>query len=252
MQLTFIGTGDCAGVPVYNCSCPACAATRDNPQRQRSLSCAHLVTSQLSLLIDAGPPDLGSRFPRDSIDLILLSHFHVDHIYGLFPLRWGRAEIKLPVYGPDDPAGCADLLNHAGILDFSTVMQPFATCTVADLTITPLPLTHSKPCLGYALLSEESRLAWLCDTSWLPLETSDFLKSWKPDIMVLDCTFAPRTQRHPNHNDIAAAVALHEEIAPVQTYLTHISHDLDHWLLVNGNSLPENIQVASDNLMLSF
>lgn len=252
MQLEFIGTGDCAGIPVYNCKCPICTESRVNPKRRRNSSCAHITTSEVSVLIDAGLPDIGERFPRNTVDLILLSHYHIDHVYGLFPMRWGHCEESLPVYGPDYPAGCADLLQHPGILDFSSTMQPFVTRFFTNLEITPLPLNHSKPCLGYALASETSRLAWLCDTGGLPMATSDFLKRWNPDVIVLDCTFPPRKDRHPNHNDIYTAIALHQEIGPTTTYLTHISHDLDLWLSTNGHTLPENIYTAIDGLKLSL
>lgn len=252
MQLDFIGTGDCAGTPVYNCSCPVCTESRSNPEKRRNSSCAHITAAATNILIDAGLPDLGEWFPRDTIDLILLSHYHIDHVYGLFPMRWGCCQQPLPVYGPDYPAGCADLLKHPGILDFSSTMQPFVTRVVKDLEITPLPLNHSKPSLGYALYSDQSRLAWLCDTGGLPKDTCDFLRSWNPDIIVLDCTFPPLGETHPNHNDINTAIALHRQICSKTTYLTHISHELDLWLRTSGYALPENVYTAFDGLRISF
>lgn len=252
MEIRFIGTGDCAGIPVYNCNCAVCTESRTNPARRRNQSCAHLTASGLSLLIDAGPADIGERFTRDAIDFILLSHYHIDHVYGLFPLRWGRAAEPLPVYGPDNPEGCADLLKHPGVLDFSIVLHPFAVRRVGDLEITPLPLNHSTPSLGYALAVGASRLAWLCDTGGLPPETREFLKGWQPQLMVLDCTFPPLGKSHPNHNDIHTALALHGEIGPQRTCLTHIGHDLDRWLADSGFILPEGVQSAVDGLSLRF
>jgi phosphoribosyl 1,2-cyclic phosphate phosphodiesterase len=38
--------------------------------------------------------------------LKLLTHYHLDHVQGLFPLRWGVGA-PIPVYGPPDDAGCA-------------------------------------------------------------------------------------------------------------------------------------------------
>lgn len=248
MQLTFIGTGNCAGIPVYNCSCSVCSDSRSNPQKKRGTCCAYLTTSGIQVLIDAGIPDLGERFPRDTVDLIILSHYHIDHVYGLFPMRWGCTGKPIPVYGPDYPEGCADLLRHPGIFDFSRTFTAFDTKTFADLAITPLPLNHSKPSFGYALTSGESRLAWLSDTSGLPQTTRDFLLHYKPTVMVLDCTFPPLTMPHPNHNDINSAIALHRDIGPETTYLTHIGHELDLWFATSGFSLPQGLQLATDGL----
>lgn len=253
MQLEFLGTGNCAGVPAYGCECSVCSEARIDRKLRRISTCAKLSTAQQTLLIDAGPADLGDRFPRNCIDRILLSHYHIDHVYGLFPMRWGQCQHHLPVHGPDDQNGCVDLLKHPGILDFSDTFSPFVTRKFADLQITPLPLNHSKPTLGYGFSSASGRrLAWLADTSGLPASTTDFLKKWKPHVMIVDCSFPPLEQPHPNHNDINAAMALHIEIQPARTYLTHIDHELDQWLKLHAESLPEEIRISRDNLTIAI
>ncbi len=252
MELQFLGTGDCAGVPVYNCNCPVCKKSRKQPALQRRSSGAYLRTPEANILIDAGLANLSERFPRETIDLILLSHYHIDHVYGLFPMRWGYSDKPLPVYGPNDPNGCADLLKHPGIFDFSITMKPFVTHTTGTLEFTPLPLNHSKPSLGYAISTGSSRLAWLSDTSNLPPKTIKFLQQWHPGIIILDCTFPPRDTAHLNHNDVNLAVALHQQINPQKTYLTHISHELDNWLQMNKHKLPEAIDIAADGMTLSI
>ncbi len=55
---------------------------------------------------------------------MLLTHYHPDHVQGLFHLRWGCGE-SIPVYGPKDPQGCADLYRHPGVLDFQVPLKPF-------------------------------------------------------------------------------------------------------------------------------
>ncbi|MEX0633936.1 hypothetical protein M8494_25840 [Serratia ureilytica] len=47
----------------------------------------------------------------------------MDHVQGLFPLRWGCGNSIL-VYGPPDEQGCDDLFKHPGILGFSRRWRP--------------------------------------------------------------------------------------------------------------------------------
>ncbi len=75
-------------------------------------------------LLDAGRPDLMEHHPAGSFQQVLLTHYHLDHVQGLFPLRWGVGA-SIPVYGPPDDAGCDDLLKHPGLLDFSHTVTPF-------------------------------------------------------------------------------------------------------------------------------
>ena len=63
----------------------------------------------------------------------------MDHVQGLFPLRWGVGE-TVPVYGPPDELGCDDLFKHPGLLDFSHTVEPFVVFDLQGLQITPVPL----------------------------------------------------------------------------------------------------------------
>ncbi|MGK3928170.1 hypothetical protein, partial [Enterococcus faecium] len=74
---------------------------------------------------------------------IMLTHYHMDHVQGLFPLRWGMGEL-IPVFGPPDSQGCDDLFKHPGILDFQAPFTPFEPVQWPGITVTPVPLQHSK------------------------------------------------------------------------------------------------------------
>lgn len=250
MKLEFLGTGNCACVPVYGCNCTACSSSRSNPQLKRLPTCGRISTRNQTILIDAGHPDLAEIAPRASIDRVLLTHYHVDHVQGLFHIRWGCCTPKLPVHGPNDQNGCADLLKHPGILDFTETLFPFESRMFGDIEVTPLPLNHSKPTLGYAFETTTTRVGWLTDTSGLPSESIDFLVHWSPDIIVIDCSFPPLKEPHANHNDITAVLTLHRKIRPGKTFLTHISHQLDEWLMEHLSTLPDNVIVSRDRLIV--
>jgi phosphoribosyl 1,2-cyclic phosphate phosphodiesterase len=186
MRITFLGTGDAGGVPLYGCDCPACARARAMPDFRRRPCTALVETDDTRILIDAGLTDLTERFPPGSLTAIVLTHYHPDHVQGLFPLRWGIGA-AIPVYGPPDSDGCADLYKNHGLLDFRRLSK-FDPVTIGDLKLTPLPMIHSKPTFGYAIEDAlGSRFAYLTDTVGLPPRTEEFLVAWKPDELVLLC-----------------------------------------------------------------
>jgi len=100
--LTFLGTGDSAQVPVYNCLCAACERAQMDPTFKRRPCSALLQIADQQWLIDSGRMDLVERFPAPSLDGILQTHYHADHAQGLLHLRWG-VNIRIPVWGPEDP-----------------------------------------------------------------------------------------------------------------------------------------------------
>lgn len=247
MQLKFLGTGDAAGVPAYGCRCSACQRAIKDILFSRRPCSAVLEADGERILIDAGVTDLASRFPPGSLSRILLTHYHVDHVQGLFHLRWG-CNTRLPVHGPDDHEGCADLFKHPGILDFSETMKPFQKKSFGNVHVTPVPLKHSKMALGYCFVHKDKRLAYLCDTVGLPNETYRFLQHWQPNHIILDCTHPPHEGVPRNHNDFNMALEIADQFNYAKLGLTHISHTFDLWLDQNKKLLPENVYIAKDEI----
>lgn len=249
-ELHLLGTGDARRVPVYGCQCLACRRALTQQKYQRKACSAALVADGYQLLIDAGRTDLCETFVPGSIQSILLTHYHMDHVMGLFHLRWGTGQ-SIPVIGPDDPKGCDDLFKHPGILDFQPAPIPFQPLKVGPFSVTPLPLIHSKPVYGYGIECQNRRLAYLTDTVGLPDDTLAWLQQHRPDVMVLDCSMPPKPSRPRNHNDLNLALELADAIQPAQTLLTHIGHQLDAYLMDNP-LLPEGISVAWDDIKLTL
>lgn len=245
MKLTLLGTANASQVPVYNCHCQACARARSDPRFSRGPCSALIECGEQRWLIDSGLTDLGLRFPPGSLNGVLQTHYHADHVQGLLHWRWGQG-MRLPVLGPDDPDGFADLYKHPGMLDFSQKLTAFQTIEHPGFSLTPLPLNHSKPTFGYLFSDGIRHIAYLTDTVGLPPDTAVRLKDQHLDLLVLDCSFPPLQQAPRNHNDVTRALETVASLPVAKTVLTHIGHDFDSWLMEAGNELPENVAVGFD------
>lgn len=189
--------------------------------------------------------DLHERFAPGSLDAIVLTHFHPDHVQGLFHLRWGRGA-SMAVYAPPDAEGCADLYRHPGLLDFRRLAK-FEPQRIGGLSITPLPLVHSKPTFGFAVEADAGpRFAYLTDTLGLPPQTELFLRDWQADGLAIDCSYPPQYEGTRGHNDWPHALSAIASVAPRRAWLTHIGHALDDWFIRTEPVLPMLVTVARD------
>ncbi|WP_275096174.1 phosphonate metabolism protein PhnP [Sedimenticola hydrogenitrophicus] len=246
MRLTFLGTGAAGGVPFYGCTCPACERARGDSRYARRPCSALLESGETRILIDAGLMNLHERFPPGTLTAIVLTHYHPDHVQGLFHLRWGVGD-TIPVMGPPDSAGCADLYRNPGLLRFQ-VLRKFEPLNIGPFKLTPLPLIHSKPTFGYAIEDTGGeRIAYLTDTVGLPSRTKCFLREWRPVDLVIDCTHPPQAPSPGNHNDWDRALATIDEIGSARAWMTHLDHSLDAWLLEHRPTLPQGVRIATDN-----
>ncbi len=248
MQISILGSGSVYGAPVLGCNCSACTRARSLKQYIRAETSALLEEDGYKILIDAGIANLEGYFEGSNLETILLTHYHVDHVMGLFRLRWSK-DRTISVIGPDDPEGCADLFKHSGVLDFGRKAEAFKPIELGPFLITPLPLLHSKLTYGYFIESvydASGSIAYLTDTVGLPSEVSTFLQSKKVDLAIIDASEPPAEQPPRNHNDLSMALDIHDTINPRKSVLTHIGHELDVWFERNPSRLPNNVFVAAD------
>lgn len=256
-HITFLGTGTSVGVPVIGCCCDVCRSTdpRDNRTRSSILVCHGHIT----LLVDSGP-DLREQALREkitSIDAVLYTHSHLDHVVGFDELRafcWGKKE-PMPLYAT---ASCMDALKgmfgwafqsdntHSGYIkpDPRIVTTAFQ---IGELTITPLPVKHGAvETVGYLFETQAgTRIAYLPDVKSIPPETMALLGNL--DTLAIDTL---RDAPHSTHLSLGESLEISRILSPRRTLLTHISHDLGHAEL--SARLPEDVAVAYDGLRITL
>jgi len=214
----FIGTGGSEGIPAHLCTCPTCNEARRFGFAQRRPSTLAIITETgKAVLFDVGT-DIRD-FLNVPLEAIFLTHWHHDHIYGLYKLRWMAMET--PLYAPKGSAD-ALILNDPKNLRPRT-LKPFERVELDTVRITSLRLNHGIETLGYLIEEEGKSVAILYDTKGLPEETWEFLKAKAPlRLAVVDATYPPGFD-DPHHNNVDEAAEIGVKLAE-RTVLSHISH----------------------------
>ena len=253
MRVTFLGSGTSTGVPVVGCGCEVC--TSDDPRNVRLRQSALVEIAGKSILIDT-TPDLRAqllRRPVDWIDFILFTHSHADHIMGLDDVRPYNFFHRRPVVGfanhwtAEGIRGAfsyiwADTQVGGGKpqIDLRIVDGPFE---YAGVEVTPIPVDHGEwTILGFRI----GDFAYITDTNGIPAKSRSLLEGVK--VLALD-GLRPAPP-HPTHFTIPEAVEAVRQIGIPETWLMHLSHDVDHSKV--ESSLPPGIRLAWDGLVLEI
>jgi phosphoribosyl 1,2-cyclic phosphate phosphodiesterase len=117
-------------------------------------------------------------------------------------------------------------------------LEPFE---VLAARITPVRLKHGKrfEVLGFRI----GNVAYCTDANAIPPESMERLRGL--DVLILD---ALRPRGHATHFSLEEAIEVSRELAPRQTYFTHMSHELEHE--ATNASLPPGMALAYDGLRI--
>ena len=260
MRLTILGSGTSFGVPQIGCSCSVCASADPRDRRTRV---AALVEGGENgngggrLLIDT-PPELRLQLTAarvDSVDAVLYTHDHADHIMGIDDLRAMSVTAgRLSLYGPPDTLErLAQRFDYMfdGVPPLPGMPKPELTAvplapgqrvTISGLPVLPIAFEHGPLTVyGYRI----GPLAYLTDVKRIPPPAMEQLRGLK--VLVLNALLdAP----HPTHLSISEAVAAARAIGADRTLFTHLTHGHSHQDLVR--QLPQGIEPAYDGLAISF
>ncbi len=250
MELTFLGTGTSVGVPVIGCSCEVCRS--DSPRNNRLRPSVMIKDGKSTVVIDIGPDfrQQALRAGISSLNAVLLTHAHADHIMGLDELRMFNYYQKenIPVFGSIETLeqvrrtfwyAFEETQQGGGKpeLDLRAVDGPFSA---AGTDFIPVPVVHGKmEVFGFRF----GDIAYLTDCSFIPESSYRLLEGL--DILVLG---ALRFSHHPTHMTVGQALAESCRIGARRTLLTHMNHDLDYREL--DDRLPCNINMAYDGLVI--
>lgn len=255
MKITFLGTGTSQGVPVIACRCEVC--TSEDPRDKRLRSSVLIEKDGWRVVIDCGP-DFRQQMLREnirSIDALLITHGHKDHIGGLDDVRafnyinscpadvYAAGEVQRIIRS--DFSYAFENNRYPGVPEIVLHRLTNRPVIVKNQKITPIRALHYKDdnfVFGFRI----DKLTYITDAVSIPEKEKDKIRG--SSIIVLN---ALRKERHYSHFNLEQALNLMHELKPEQGYLTHVSHQMGKYAAVS-EELPGFVRLAYDGLSLTF
>jgi len=253
LRIVLLGTGTSTGIPCVGCNCTTCLS---DDSRDKRLRTSVLIQSDTTTIIIDTSADFRQQVLHHnikSIDGIIYTHHHFDHISGFDDVRpFGFFSNNSPMnvflmqetldnikqvfsyaFGRTDQVGGGLPKGNFTIID----TEPF---TIGDIQIQPIPLKHGSIRVnGYRI----GNFAYCTDTNEIPEESYQFLQNL--DVLVLD---ALRYEHHSTHFTVNEACREAKKINARKTYFTHIAHQIRH--ADCEEQLPIHCYLGYDNLEL--
>ncbi len=253
MKVTVLGSATSQGIPVIACKCDVCMST--NPKDKRLRASILIQKDGKNIVIDSGPDFRQQMLNNNvsSLDCILFTHEHKDHIAGLDDVRAfnfkqrkamevfcsERVENALKreyhyIFSEDKypgvPSVNINLINKDAFKLFNTI------------NVKPIEVLHYKlPVLGFRI----DDFTYITDAKTISNEEKIKIKGTK--ILIINCL---RREEHISHFNLKEALEFINEIKVETAYLTHISHLFGTHEEIE-KELPANVFVAYDGLVIN-
>jgi len=223
LRLQFVGCGDAFG-----------SGGRFN-------TCFHVESERVNFLIDCGASSLVAmkrlNVDRNAIDLILLTHFHLDHFGGVpfFVLDAhlvAKRERPLTIAGPPGLAGWYNHLLAATFpgerrLPFELRLRELdigVRAEFGDMAVKAFHVRHDDkagPCLAYRIELEGKILCYSGDTEWTDVLVD---AARGADLFICECYMFEKAVRA--HLSLATLREKLPAVGAKRVILTHLSDDM--------------------------
>ena len=253
MRVTFLGSGTSYGVPRLGCTCDVCRS--EDPRNKRRRASVLVETDEGRQVLVDTTPDLRMQLLDAGVthlDLVVNTHFHADHVFGLDDLRGltdGRSS-ALPVL---IPPGTERLFRSTFGYVFDrterrygipwlrlATMHDGVLSREAEVEVLPIPVPHGA---GITRGLRFGSFAYLTDCHDVPPEARAALEGL--DLLVLDML---RPSPAPTHLHLERSLELAGLIGARRTFFIHMSHAVDHGAVEAG--LPPGILLGYDGLVV--
>lgn len=253
MKVTFLGTGTSQGVPIICCECSVCRSKNPKDNRLRT---SILIESDLAkVIVDTGPDFRQQMLRLDlkSLDAVVFTHEHKDHIAGLDEVKAFNFfnKMRMPVYATErvqealkrEFAYIFAEDKYPGIPEIDVLTVTDEIIKIKDIELLPINVIHYRlPVKAYRIKD----FTYITDANYISEEEKEKIKGSK--IIVIN---ALRREEHVSHYTFQQAIDLMTELKPEKAYFTHISHQLGLHEEVS-KELPPFIELAYDGLQIEI
>ncbi len=218
MELIFLGTGAAEGAPASYCRCATCQGVRERGGVELRTRSSVRVGPHHQ--IDLSPDHYGQTIAAGTdmydVEHILITHTHEDHftLPGLTDKAMTRKtnEKMLSVYlSKPAHAWLEGLMERIGFSENDlrwidehlafVGLEYFHEYTIGGFTVQTIKGNHTargvnEYSINYLLgMPHGKKLLYACDTGYYTDEAWEYLAGKRVDTLVLECTFAGRTDR---------------------------------------------------------
>lgn len=251
-----MGTGGSMGVPVIGCSCLVCQSS--NPYNKRTRSACLVTVDGKIILIDVGPDFRlqALTYKISSLDAIMITHSHQDHVGGIDDLRpfFFYRKKPAPCFMSEDTFSD---LKHRFPYIFKEIPKGASLVPRFDVQV----INHDRGRVAiegvpffftsYHQMGMKVLGFKLGDLGYVS-DIKDYSESIFEDLQGVKTLVVSALRHESNsfHFTVDEAVAFAGRVGAKKTWLTHIAHELDHDK--TNAELPDGIEMAYDGLEISF
>lgn len=223
MKIIFLGTGTAV------------------PSLRRNSSAYLLITDELKILIDVGPSTvkrlLETGYTVNDIDIIILTHFHVDHTADLssflFACNYGtipRTKLLNILGGPGIHkfyGGLCKIYPWIFPKSYKTILKNLyqGQYCVNDLIIKAATVNHNRESIGVSF-EKMKKVVFSGDTGY----SKNLIKlAYKADILIVECSFPEKKVK--GHMNLSILEKIVKKSQPERVILSHLYPE---WDFFNG------------------
>lgn len=257
-EFILMGCSVSSGVPSIGNDWGACDPAE--PKNRRDRPCAVVRTDRTTVIIDTGPDFRGqmNALGIKTIDAVLYTHSHSDHIQGIDELRVLRNRMKklVDIYGNEFTINELHhrfsylFTDHADIDFYPQVLNPHIitppmfghTTSVGDIPFTPYNQDHgAMECVGFRF----GNLAYSSDMVDIDDKSIDIIKN--VDVWIADGAGFHQDD-HKTHASLNRLYELNRRIGAKKVYVSGLSKFMDYKTL--KDELPPGFEPAYDGLRI--
>lgn len=231
MEIKFLGTGSAEGVPVIGCNCKHCRIALKEKRSRRLRSSILISHNNESILIDAGI-DIRQqllKFNVNKINIILITHEHFDHTYGLKEFKfWKENGVnKTILCAPQSLLRNISFLYEEAIQSEKLTLQPikpYIFTKIGSFQIKPVRIIHTNYSFGYVIKTKDVKFVYLSD---IAATNPSIMKKYKTHLsnssyLVLNTPFF--TGQKGKHIGVFDAIELGKKLNSRCIILNHFNH----------------------------